>query len=213
MVARRLLLRRHRAVQHQQVQRRREQSRGAVRWQPDGIGEVGQAPYRSLLGSPLQQVAEGWLRVDQRQRGRRQRPTGALEGAEGLAEIEGCPDACRGSARPSGSAGPYRDHQTLAPAQVQQALGVVGVVMGLEDAIEAMGREALAEIDQAAVDQPTLAGALQQRYRDGDAGRRRRGRCDRPGNRNRRPAPGGRRRCRAGSGACAVAAETSQEGA
>ncbi len=57
----------------------------------------------------------------------------------------------------------HRDHQTLAPAQVQQALGVVGVVMGLEDAIETMGREALAEIDQAAVDQPALAGALQQR--------------------------------------------------
>lgn len=38
----------------------------------------------------------------------------------------------------------HRDHQALAPAQVQQALGVVGVVMGLEDAIEAMGREALA---------------------------------------------------------------------
>lgn len=57
----------------------------------------------------------------------------------------------------------HRDHQALAPAQVQQALGVVGVVMGLEDAVEAMGREALTEIDQAAVDQPALAGALQQR--------------------------------------------------
>lgn len=107
----------------------------------------------------------------------------------------------------------HRDHQTLAPAQVQQALGVVGVVMGLEDAIEAMGREALAEIDQAAVDQPTLAGALQQRA-TGTATQAGVGAGVRQaGNRNRRPAPGGRRRCRAGSGACAVAAETGQEGA
>ena len=102
--------------------------------------------------------------MDQRQRGRRQRaPLAPLEGAEGLAEIEDARMLVEvGEALRVGRA-VHRDHQTLAPAQVQQALGVVGVVMGLEDAVEAMGREALAEIDQAAVDQPTLAGALQQR--------------------------------------------------
>ncbi|MNL35352.1 hypothetical protein D3C87_1573820 [compost metagenome] len=57
----------------------------------------------------------------------------------------------------------HRDHKALAPAQMQQTLGVVGVVVGLENAVEAARREAFAQVGQAAVDQPALIAALDQR--------------------------------------------------
>lgn len=40
---------------------------------------------------------------------------------------------------------------------------MVGVVMGLQDAAQAMGREALAQIGQARVDQPALRATFDQR--------------------------------------------------
>src|SRR5450830_428975 len=57
----------------------------------------------------------------------------------------------------------HRNHQPLAPAQMQQALGVIGVVVGLENTVEASGWKTLGEIGQTAVDQPTLIATLDQR--------------------------------------------------
>ncbi len=86
----------------------------------------------------------------------------ALEGGERLAEIEDTRvlveiGEARGIVRAV-----YRNAQPGAPAQLQQTLGVVGVVVRLQDAAEATGDEALAEIGQAAVEQPALAGAFDQ---------------------------------------------------
>ncbi|MNL50723.1 hypothetical protein D3C87_1737620 [compost metagenome] len=44
----------HRAVEHQQVQRLTLQKRRGVRWQTDGVGQVGDTPTFAF-----QQVAEG----------------------------------------------------------------------------------------------------------------------------------------------------------
>lgn len=54
VISRRLRLRRHGAIQHQHVQRFALQPGQGLRWQADGVGEVGDA-------SPLafQQVAQG----------------------------------------------------------------------------------------------------------------------------------------------------------
>ncbi len=56
----------------------------------------------------------------------------------------------------------HRDHPSLAPAQVQQALGVIGMIMGLQDTAETVRRKTFAEIRQAAVDQPALVATLHQ---------------------------------------------------
>lgn len=57
----------------------------------------------------------------------------------------------------------YRNDQALAPAQVQQTLRMIGVIVRLQNPVEAAWREAFAEVGQAAVDQPALLAALDQR--------------------------------------------------
>ncbi|MNE90025.1 hypothetical protein D3C80_1874990 [compost metagenome] len=57
----------------------------------------------------------------------------------------------------------HRDHQPLAPAQMQQALGMVGVVVGLENAVETAWRKTFGQVGQTAVDQPALIATLDQR--------------------------------------------------
>src|SRR5690606_9275015 len=56
-----------------------------------------------------------------------------------------------------------RNLQSQPPAQMQQPLGMVGVVMGQQDAAEAVRFEALAKIGEAGVDQPTLLATFHQR--------------------------------------------------
>ncbi|MNN43810.1 hypothetical protein D3C81_1580670 [compost metagenome] len=86
-----------------------------------------------------------------------------FEAVEGLAEIENA-----GVFVEVGQAfGIHRavdwNHQALAPAQVQQTLSMIGVVMGLENAVETARREPFAQVRQAAVDQPALIATLDQR--------------------------------------------------
>ncbi len=56
-----------------------------------------------------------------------------------------------------------RNHQPLTPAQVQQPLSMVGVVVRLQNPAQATRRKTLGEVGQAAVDQPALVGAFDQR--------------------------------------------------
>jgi hypothetical protein len=54
----------------------------------------------------------------------------------------------------------HRNYPAMPPPQVQQPLRVVGVVMGLQNAVEAARWKTFGQVRQARVDQPTLVSAF-----------------------------------------------------